>query len=341
MRIKPFLFKAIVCLSFVVELVKSDPDPLQDYCVADTKNTKNLFLNGVECINPELAVASNFATSTLAKPGNTKNTFGFNVTATNVAVLPGVNTQGLTASEVTIVLKGALLVGFVDTSNRLFTQQLRAGDSFVFPKALIHFLFNMDTMKPALALSGLSSQNPGAQLTSLATFASKPPVPDEVLKKAFQINGIVGAPQIIQGTRFLLIEPRPWLPFPAPMQQAHRAGVEAPARASHVVAAEAVLVPPVIDRLDFPAKNQQKWRERAQLVHAPLLLDLHPRLDLLPVIPAPPFPEVHHHHAGVEVAGVPGPEYPRENRVGPELFGEVFGEIGVAVFRGPDDPGVS
>nr|GLL31997.1 hypothetical protein PanWU01x14_328190 [Ipomoea trifida] len=123
------------------------------------------------------------------------------------------------------------------------------------------------------------------------------------------------------------------------MQQADRTGVEAPARASHVVAAEAVLVPPVIDRLDFPAKNQQKWRERAQLVHAPLLLDLHPRLDLLPVIPAPPFPEVHHHHAGVEVAGVPGPEYPRENRVGPELFGEVFGEIGVAVFRGPDDPG--
>ncbi|XP_019165020.1 PREDICTED: germin-like protein subfamily 1 member 1 [Ipomoea nil] len=210
MRIKPFLLKAIiVCLSFVVELVKSDPDPLQDYCVADTKNTKNLFLNGVACINPDLAVASNFATSALAKPGNTKNTFGFNVTATNVAVLPGVNTQGLTlarvdlapgglvpphthprASEVTIVLKGAVLVGFVDTSNRLFTQQLRAGDSFVFPKALIHFLFNMDTMKPALAVSGLSSQNPGAQLTSLATFATKPAVPDEVLKKAFQINGI-------------------------------------------------------------------------------------------------------------------------------------------------------
>nr|GMD19576.1 germin-like protein subfamily 1 member 1 [Ipomoea batatas] len=110
MRIKPFVFKAIICLSFVVELVKSDPDPLQDYCVADTKNTKNFFLNGVECINPELAVASNFATSTLAKPGNTKNTFGFNVTATNVAVLPGVNTQGLTLARVDLA-PGGLGIG--------------------------------------------------------------------------------------------------------------------------------------------------------------------------------------------------------------------------------------
>ncbi|TXG56384.1 hypothetical protein EZV62_017697 [Acer yangbiense] len=93
------------------------------------------------------------------------------------------------ASEVTTCLDGALLVGFVDTSCRLFTQQLRAGESFVFPKGLIHFLFNLDSFKPALALPGLSSQNHGAQTSSLATFTSKPSILDEILKKAFQING--------------------------------------------------------------------------------------------------------------------------------------------------------
>jgi len=81
-----------------------------------------------------------------------------------------------------------LLVGFVDTSNRVFTQNLRPGESFVFPKGLVHFLFNSDSREPAIAISGLNSQNPGAQIASLATFASKPPIPDDILKKAFQIS---------------------------------------------------------------------------------------------------------------------------------------------------------
>lgn len=200
------------CLVLLFSLIllpgfgKTDPDPLQDYCIADSKSP--FYLNGAPCINPTLAVSSHFATSALSKPGNTRaNPFGFNVTLTNIVNLPGVNTLGLAmarvdlapnglvpphshprASEVTICLKGSILVGFVDTSGRLFTQTLRAGESFVFPKALIHFLYNNDPIKPALSVSGLSSQNPGAQIASLATFRSNPPLPDEVLKIAFQIT---------------------------------------------------------------------------------------------------------------------------------------------------------
>lgn len=197
------------CLALLFCLVKPDPDPLQDYCVADTKTPPSVFTNGVPCINPNLASASHFKTSVLSKPGRTSgNPFGFNVTLTSTTNLPGINTLGLTmaradiaanglvpphshprASEVTICLQGNLLVGFVDTSSRLYTQQLRPGESFVFPQGLIHFLFNLDSMHSALVLSGLSSQNPGTQLTSIATFVSKPGIPDEVLKKAFGING--------------------------------------------------------------------------------------------------------------------------------------------------------
>ncbi|KAL5974296.1 hypothetical protein ACLOJK_030960 [Asimina triloba] len=191
-----------------LKLAISDPDPLQDFCVADTKSPQMLFLNGAPCIDPALAVSAHFKTSTLASPGNTRaNPFGFNVTLTNAKNLPGSNTQGLAmaridvapsglvpphshprASEITTVVRGTLLVGFVDTSNRFFTKQLLPGESFVFPKAMTHFLYNLDPTSPALAISGLNSQNPGAQLAALATFASKPAIPDEVLKIAFQIS---------------------------------------------------------------------------------------------------------------------------------------------------------
>lgn len=195
-------------LTLLLGIAKPDPDPLQDYCIADTKIRPSFYINGAPCIDPSLAISSHFTTSALAKAGNTKaNPFGFNVTLTNIANLPGLNTMGLTmaridlaelglvpphshprASEVTICLRGTILVGFVDTTNALFAQQLRAGDSFVFPKGLIHFLYNLDPTSSALAVSGLSSQNPGAQIAPLAAFTSKPNLPDEVLLKAFQIS---------------------------------------------------------------------------------------------------------------------------------------------------------
>ncbi|OIW10530.1 hypothetical protein TanjilG_15902 [Lupinus angustifolius] len=203
-------FHSLPLLLFTLSLLlgqsKPDPDPIQDYCIAD--NTNTFFINGVPCINPKQASSSHFVTSALSKSGNTSsNKFGFSVTSTNTVNLPGLNTLGLVlvrvdiegngivpphshprASEVTTCLKGQLLVGFIDTMNRVFTQNLKPGESFVFPKGLIHFLFNRDSKQPALALSGLNSQNPGVQLASVATFASKPPIPDPILKKAFQIS---------------------------------------------------------------------------------------------------------------------------------------------------------
>ncbi|CAI9092806.1 OLC1v1028142C1 [Oldenlandia corymbosa var. corymbosa] len=194
-------------LILLVGLAECDPDPLQDYCVASTQTPPSFYGNGVPCIHPQLAKSSHFATSSLSKPGNTDNQFGFNISMTNTTNLPGMNTLGLAmarldigpdgivplhshprASEVTILLKGTLFVGFVDGSNRLFNRQLRPGDSFVFPKGLIHYLYNMDKDEAALALSGFSSQNPGLQISSFASFVSKPGIPDEVLEKSFKIH---------------------------------------------------------------------------------------------------------------------------------------------------------
>jgi quercetin dioxygenase-like cupin family protein len=194
--------------ALLLGLAKLDPIPLQNYCVADNISPQSLFINGVPCIDPNQVTPSHFATSALSKPGNTRaNVFGSNTTMANTVNLPGLNTMGITisridieengivalhahprASEVTTCLKGELIVGFVDTSYRLYSQKLRPGDSFVFPKGLIHFLFNTDQKIPALAMSGFNSQNPGVQITSIATFTTIPGIPDEILKKAYQIN---------------------------------------------------------------------------------------------------------------------------------------------------------
>ncbi|XP_030553710.2 germin-like protein subfamily 1 member 1 [Rhodamnia argentea] len=208
-KITPSPLRTLVVLALILSHARADPDPLQDYCVADTSNRHSFWVNGAPCIDPHSASVSHFTTSALSKPGNPKaNPFGSNVTLTNIANLPGLNTMGLTmarvdiagnglvpphshprASEVTICLEGVIGVGFVDTSNRLFTQILRPGESFVFPKGLIHYLYNFDWTNSALAISGFNSQNPGAQIASLAAFTAKPGIPDKVLATAFQITG--------------------------------------------------------------------------------------------------------------------------------------------------------
>lgn len=182
-KVTPSPLRTLVVLALILSHARADPDPLQDYCIADMRNQSPYSVNGAPCINPNSACISHFTTSALSRRGNTKaNQFGFNVTLTNTANLPGLNTMGLTmaridmagnglvpphshprASEVTICLEGVIGVGFVDTSYRLFTQILRPGESFVFPK--------------------------GAQIASVAAFMSKPWIPDEVLGKAFQITG--------------------------------------------------------------------------------------------------------------------------------------------------------
>lgn len=194
------------CLALLLGQATPDRDPLQDYCIAD--NQSPLFINGVPCIDPNKAKPPHFTTSVLSKPASTNTSqFGFTVRVINTVDLPGLNTLGMTmsridivpkgsvpphshprASEVTICLKGQLLVGFVDTSNRLYQQTLRPGDSFVFPKGLLHFLYNLDTRVPVLLVSGFSSQKPGTQIASIAAFKSIPDIPEEVLENAFKIT---------------------------------------------------------------------------------------------------------------------------------------------------------
>ena len=184
----------------------ADADPLQDFCVADTKNA--LTLNGFPCKPANQVSVADFTSNALANPGSTNNPNMAAVTPAFVAQFPGLNTLGISAAridfakgginpphthpratELLLLAKGELYVGFVSTNgtvNTLFATVLKAGELFVFPKGLVHFQLNVGS-GPALAFASLSSQNPGAQQVAPALFM--PNIRDEVLEKGFRIDG--------------------------------------------------------------------------------------------------------------------------------------------------------
>ncbi|KAL2320259.1 hypothetical protein Fmac_029228 [Flemingia macrophylla] len=204
MKLVYFLAAILALTSSVVSAY--DPSPLQDFCVA-VKENDGVFVNGKFCKDPKMVKAEDFFLH--VEPGKTDNPLGLAVTPVFVDQLPGLNTLGISlaridfapkglnpphthprATEILIVLEGTLYVGFVSSNqdgNRLFTKVLNKGDVFVFPFGLIHFQLNVG-YENAVAIAGLSSQNPGTITIANALFKATPPISEDVLTKAFQVD---------------------------------------------------------------------------------------------------------------------------------------------------------
>ncbi|KAI9082488.1 hypothetical protein K1719_035357 [Acacia pycnantha] len=181
----------------------SDPDDLQDLCVA--LPSSGVKVNGFACKNEANVTAEDFFFAGIAKPGVINNTVGSLVSAANVEKIPGLNTLGVSfsridfkpgglnpphthprATEAVFVLEGELSVGFVTTSNKLISKKIKLGEIFVFPKGLLHFQKN-NADKPASLISAFNSQLPGTLSVAAALFTATPAVPDGVLSQTFQI----------------------------------------------------------------------------------------------------------------------------------------------------------
>jgi quercetin dioxygenase-like cupin family protein len=195
----------LAAASTVTVVMAADADPIDDFCVADL--TSPIILNGLVCVNPATVNGSTFAFTGFENAGNTSsNGLGSAVTPGFAGVnYPALNTQGLAlarldyapgglvpphthprATEVLYLVKGQLLVGFVDTNDKFYPAHIKTGDVYVFPRGLVHFQFNFGTT-PAFAIAVLNSQNPGVQLIAPALFGATPPIEDTVLAKAFGI----------------------------------------------------------------------------------------------------------------------------------------------------------
>ncbi|GFZ14621.1 germin-like protein 5 [Actinidia rufa] len=90
------------------------------------------------------------------------------------------------ASELLFLLRGSLEVGFVNTTNKLFTQTLQSGDVFVFPKGLVHYQYNKDSSVFALAISSFGSVSAGT--VSIPTTVFNTSIFDGVLAKSFKTD---------------------------------------------------------------------------------------------------------------------------------------------------------
>ena len=124
----------LMLLLLPVPSLSADPDSLQDFCVADLN--ASISINGFPCIPASKVSARDFFFD-LSKEGitNTSN-LNLSVTPANVLSFPALNTLGIAmnrvdygpgglnpphshprATEMGLVIKGRILVGFVTTSN--------------------------------------------------------------------------------------------------------------------------------------------------------------------------------------------------------------------------------
>lgn len=198
------VLQALVAVAIVAAapcVVLSDPTPLQDFCVADLRAATAL--DGFPCKPPASVVDDDFFSDAIVSTASTSNPFGVNSTRATVAVFAGLNTLGLSvtrtdlapgglnpphshprASELVMVLKGEVMVGFTSGANRLYSKVVRENELFVVPRGLQHFQLNVGA-GDAVFVAMFDSQSPGVITPTFALFATKPAMPMEVLTKTF------------------------------------------------------------------------------------------------------------------------------------------------------------
>uniref|UniRef100_A0A0D9WDN9 Germin-like protein n=1 Tax=Leersia perrieri TaxID=77586 RepID=A0A0D9WDN9_9ORYZ len=198
---KSLLFLTLLALAAGHGVVVAfDPNPLQDFCVADT--TSKVRVNGQPCKDPTTVTSDDFFFPGADAPTGAGATASrrYNFTAKSVTI-PGLNTLGASharvdvspggafpphyhprASETALVLAGEVYFGFVTSypENRVVARVLRRGDVFAVPQGLVHFLYNNGS-EPAAIYASLSSQNPGLVLVADVLLAA--PLPGELVAK--------------------------------------------------------------------------------------------------------------------------------------------------------------
>eukprot|EP00898_Chlorokybus_atmophyticus_P000266 jgi/Chlat1/123/Chrsp1S03224 len=146
-------------------VIAADPDPV------------------VDLFDPEASVAATF--NGLPAPAGT----GGMVQRLNAATFPALTGQGQSyslltfkpcsqnpphthprGSELLYIIEGQVTIMLIDTSLRLRTSTLKAGDVALNPRGLLHFETNFDTEKGALVLAAFNSQNPGTLPAATSLF---------------------------------------------------------------------------------------------------------------------------------------------------------------------------
>ncbi|OVA10020.1 Germin [Macleaya cordata] len=189
-----FLKDVMICLllglvtSPIVQA--SDPDIIVDFIIPPNTNAVD---------------GSTFTFTGIRTLLDTEPPANFKVTKVSMAEFPALNGQSVSlavlqfpasgtnpphthprSAELLFVVQGSLEVGFVDTTNKLYTQTLQLGDMFVFPKGLVHYQYNSNTTEPATAFSAFGSANAGTVSVPEAVFTTG--IDDGILAKSFKTD---------------------------------------------------------------------------------------------------------------------------------------------------------
>ncbi|PHT31463.1 putative germin-like protein 9-2 [Capsicum baccatum] len=184
-----FLLISIFTISISRTTIASDPDILSDFIAPEKQNS----------------VDANFFTYTAMRGIFQKSVDKCTTTKATKAEFPVLNGQGVSlavlqfppgsvnpphyhsrATGLFLLLEGVLEVGFVDTKDVLYTQRLKAGDIFLFPKGLQHYQYNFDPKKKAVGVAALGSASPGTVSLPSSIFNSG--ISELVLAKSFKTD---------------------------------------------------------------------------------------------------------------------------------------------------------
>ncbi|CAM6049893.1 unnamed protein product [Sphagnum compactum] len=174
----------VVFVAFLIMSMKvkaADPDPLVDFPAGPNApfTLHNVFVNGVVT---QGSGGTRAAVTTDVFPALT----GEGISSVRFVLVPcGVNvphTHPRATELLNVVSGGPLLVGWVNTSGVLHTDELFAGDVALFPRGLLHFEQNLGNTNCTF-ISALNSQNAGVLNAGQALFA----VPNPVLATALNI----------------------------------------------------------------------------------------------------------------------------------------------------------
>ncbi|KAJ8899551.1 hypothetical protein K2173_018525 [Erythroxylum novogranatense] len=195
----------VIFITLFIQASASDPDPVQDFCIPNTKGglVRTAKFTTLPCKNSSEATTDDFVFSGIKTPGNFSDT-GFAAIPVSPTNFPGLNTLGMSfvrsdlrvgainpphfhprATEITHVVQGRVYSGFVDSNNRVFARVIEQGEVMVLPRGLVHFQMNVGD-KPATVFGSFNSQNPGSQKIPTAVFGSG--IDNELLVKAFGLS---------------------------------------------------------------------------------------------------------------------------------------------------------
>ncbi|KAI3688097.1 hypothetical protein L1987_81805 [Smallanthus sonchifolius] len=188
--VRQVIFSICVVTAFIGLVQASDPDILFDYIVPPnvTILDGNFFtytkIRGF-LDEPNLTETRSMLASMVGFPALN----GQSVSLSFLQLGPGGVSPPHTRPHATglfFVLEGCFEVGFVDSTNKLYTQTLGTGDMFIFPKGLVHYQYNADGKKPAVAVAAFGSASGSTVLIPGTLFDTH--IDDVVLAKSFRTD---------------------------------------------------------------------------------------------------------------------------------------------------------